>query len=195
MLAGQSTWFCVITFWFNLYKCLQLLLKDLPLKMWRFLSLSVLVSFFKGSLFCIRFSPFGDSKPYVLVLVYIEIFQFAKHRQSLIACLNSHSLWGNHEDSQCLLEQLWVYQSATKSCSGFTQQASGVGTANLKKKSIALKAPGLWSWSINQSIPNGKGKDRAYQALSPVAPYLLSLLLQNSPLKAAVSGNQREKRD
>lgn len=27
--------------------------------------------------------------------------------------------------------------------SGFTQQASGVRTANLKKESIALKAPGL----------------------------------------------------
>lgn len=74
--------------------------------------------------------------------------------------------------------------------SGFTQQASGVRTTHLRKKSIALKVPGLWSWGLNQSIPNGKGKDRAYQALSPVAHYLLSLLLQNSPLKTAVSGNQ-----
>lgn len=79
---------------------------------------------------------------------------------------------------------------ANQSDSGFTQQASGVRTANLKKKSIALKAPGLWSWSPNQSIPNGKGKDRAYQPLSPAVLYLLSLLLQKPPLKTTVSGNQ-----
>lgn len=41
------------------------------------------VSLFNRSLFCTGFFPFGDSKTYVFILVYIEIFQFAKGRQSL----------------------------------------------------------------------------------------------------------------
>lgn len=55
---------------------------------------------------------------------------------------------------------------------------------------MALKAPDLWSWSLNQPLPKGKKKDWAYKEFSPVVPYLLSLLLQKSPLKVAGSSKQ-----
>lgn len=132
------------------------MVKNLPLKLQGFMSLSL---FFSRSLFCTGFFPFGESKPYVSVLVYIEIFQFAKWRQNLTIAVSEIPFF-----MRKIMRTLSAYLNNFISLqwnhwnSEFTLQALGVRTTNLKKESMALKAPGLWSWSLNQSIPNGKGK-------------------------------------